>query len=70
MAPTILIVGATGNTGRSVVETLPQLLQNTKLSSHRILALTRSRDSAAAKKLAEISGVEVTEKNWTEIDDQ
>ena len=70
MAPTILIVGATGNTGRSVVETLPKLLQNTKLSSYRILALTRSKDSAIAKKLAEISGVEVAEKNWTEIDDQ
>jgi uncharacterized protein YbjT (DUF2867 family) len=70
MAPTILIVGATGNTGRSVVETLPKLLKNTKLSSHRILALTRSKDSAAAKKLADISGVEVAEKNWTEIDDQ
>ena len=70
MAPTILIVGATGNTGRSVVETLPKLLQNTKLSSYRILALTRSKGSAAAKKLAKISGVEVLEKNWTAIDDQ
>lgn len=70
MAPTILIVGATGNTGRSVVETLPKLLQNTKLPFYRILALTRSKGSASAKKLAEISGVEVIEKNWTEIDDQ
>ena len=69
MASTILIVGATGNTGRSVVETLPKLLQDTKLSSHRILALIRSKDSTAAKKLAEISGVEVAEKNWTENDD-
>ena len=70
MAPTVLIVGATGNTGRSVVETLPKLLQNTKLPFYRILALTRSKDSASAKKLAQISGVEVIEKNWTEIDDQ
>jgi len=70
MAPTILIVGATGNTGRSVVETLPELLRDTKLSSYRILALTRTKDSAAAKKLAEISGVEVAEKNWTDIDDE
>lgn len=69
MAPSILIVGATGNTGRSVVETLPKLLQDTKLSSYRILALTRSKDSAAAKKLSEISSVEVIEKNWTEIND-
>jgi uncharacterized protein YbjT (DUF2867 family) len=70
MVPTILIVGATGNTGRSVVETLPKLLQGTSLSSHRILALTRSRNSAPAQKLAQIPGVEVAEKNWTDIDDQ
>ncbi|KAL2814048.1 hypothetical protein BJX63DRAFT_442706 [Aspergillus granulosus] len=50
MAPTILIAGATGNTGRSVTETLPRLLKTSKaLSDHRILALTRSLDSPAAK---------------------
>lgn len=70
MAPTVLIVGATGNTGRSVVETLPKLLQGTELAFHRTIALTRSKDSAAAQKLAKISGVEVAEKNRTEIDDQ
>jgi uncharacterized protein YbjT (DUF2867 family) len=70
MTPTILIVGATGNTGRSVVETLPKLLQGTGLSHHRILALTRSLDSAAAQELAKSPSVEVAEKNWTEIDDE
>lgn len=69
MAPTILIAGATGNTGRSVVETLPKLLQGTELASYRILALTRSKDSAAAQNLATIPGVEVVEKNWTTLDD-
>ena len=67
MAPTILIAGATGNTGRSVTETLPRLLKTNKaLSEHRILALTRSLDSPSAKKLATLPGVEIVEKNWVE----
>ncbi|RHZ60116.1 NmrA-like family protein [Aspergillus thermomutatus] len=48
MAPTILIVGATGNTGRSVAETLPKLLKSKSsnaLSEHRVIALTRSSAS-------------------------
>ena len=69
MAPTILIVGATGNTGRSVVETLPKLLKTTKLASHRIIALTRSANSSAAQALAKLPGVELAEQNWVEIDD-
>ncbi|KAJ5548348.1 hypothetical protein N7513_005582 [Penicillium frequentans] len=68
MAPTILIVGATGNTGRSVVETLPKLLQaSNNLSQHRIIALTRSSKSPAAQELAKLPGVELVELNWTEI---
>lgn len=69
MAPTVLIVGATGNTGRSVVETLPKLLENTKLASHRILALTRDASSPAAQALASLPRVEIAEQNWVEIDD-
>ncbi|KAJ9652736.1 hypothetical protein H2198_008008 [Neophaeococcomyces mojaviensis] len=68
MAPTFLVVGATGNTGKGVVETLPKLLKASKVfSSHRILALTRSKDSAVAQQLAKLPGVEVAEQNWTEI---
>lgn len=68
MAPTILIVGATGNTGRSVVETLPKLLKNNpSLAQHQILALTRSKESPAAQKLAAVPGVEVAEQHWNEI---
>lgn len=68
MAPPILIVGATGNTGRSVTETLPGLLKlSNTLSGHRIIALTRSVTSPAAQQLAKLSGVEVVEKNWVEI---
>ncbi|KAK5729544.1 hypothetical protein LTR17_011847 [Elasticomyces elasticus] len=69
MSPTILVVGATGNTGRSVVKTLPGLLKNTRLSSHKILALTRSTESPAAKALAQLPGVELAQHNWVEIDE-
>ncbi|GAB7324975.1 hypothetical protein MBLNU13_g08780t1 [Cladosporium sp. NU13] len=69
MAPTILIVGATGNTGRSVVETLPKLIENTELASHRVLALTRDVSSPAAQALANLPGVELAEQNWVEIED-
>jgi len=68
MAPTVLIVGATGNTGRSVVETLPKLLKASEtFSGHRVLALTRSLNSPAAERLAKVPGVEVAEQNWVEI---
>jgi uncharacterized protein YbjT (DUF2867 family) len=68
MAPTILIVGATGNTGRSVTETLPTLLKTSNtLADHRIIGLTRSLNSPAAQQLARLPGVEVVEQNWVEI---
>lgn len=66
--PTILVAGATGNTGRSVVETLSNLLKShNTLSGHRILATTRSLESQAAQKLAQLPGVDVVEQNWVEI---
>ncbi|KAF8915615.1 NmrA-like family protein [Dissophora ornata] len=68
MAPTILIVGATGNTGRCTVESLSQLLSSTTaLSGHRILALTRALSSPASQQLAKLPGVEVAEMNWVDI---
>ncbi|GKU12648.1 unnamed protein product [Fusarium langsethiae] len=68
MAPAILIVGATGNTGRGITQTLPELLRQSKtLSSHRIIALTRSANSTEAQRLAKIPGVEVVEQNWVDI---
>jgi hypothetical protein len=36
-------------------------------SSHRILAFTRSKDSAVAQQLAKLPGVEIAEQNWTEF---
>jgi uncharacterized protein YbjT (DUF2867 family) len=68
MAPTILIAGATGNTGYSLTETLPSLLKSSNtLSGHRVIALTRSATSPAAQKLAKLPGVEIVEQNWVEI---
>ncbi|KAG2421720.1 hypothetical protein HFD88_005696 [Aspergillus terreus] len=68
MSPTILIVGATGNTGRSVTETLPQLLKSSNaMSDHRVIALTRSLNGAVAQQLAKTPGVEMIEKDWVEI---
>jgi uncharacterized protein YbjT (DUF2867 family) len=69
MARTFLIVGATGNTGRGVLETLPTLIKNSeKFSGHRILALTRDVNSVSSQKLVnELSGFEIAEKNWTDI---
>lgn len=67
MAPTILIIGATGNTGKSVVRHLPKLLESNTIN-YRILALTRSLDSPASQTLAKLPGVEMLEKDWTTID--
>ncbi|KAJ6076660.1 hypothetical protein N7499_008641 [Penicillium canescens] len=68
MTPSILIVGATGNTGRAVAQTLPKLLRSSStLSKHRIIALTRSSGSSVAQELGKIKGVEVIEQNWVEI---
>ncbi|KAL2822081.1 hypothetical protein BJX63DRAFT_417855 [Aspergillus granulosus] len=57
-APSILLVGATGNTGHST---------SNALSNHRMIAPTRSLDSPAAKQLAKLPGIEMIEKNWVEI---
>jgi uncharacterized protein YbjT (DUF2867 family) len=67
MAPTILVIGATGNTGKSVVRDLPKLLEASN-SSYRILGLTRSVDSPASRKLSKLPKVEMLEKDWTTID--
>ncbi|KAK6600588.1 hypothetical protein H4I96_07914 [Botrytis cinerea] len=68
MAPTILIVGATGNTGRSVVKTLSDSINNNKkVAGHRIIALTRSLDSFTAQTISKLPNVTIEEKNWVDI---
>ncbi|OBT60550.1 hypothetical protein VE03_10168 [Pseudogymnoascus sp. 23342-1-I1] len=64
-----LIVGATGNTGRSVVSTLSDFTQkpNHHLASYRLVAQTRSASSDAAKQLASLPNVSILEKNWIDI---
>ena len=70
MSPTVLIAGATGNTGVAVVETLSKLqAANTDpiLSNRRIVAHSWSADSRIAQHLASLSGVSVAEKLWVDI---
>ena len=66
MSPSLLVVGATGNTGRGVVETLSNSIQG-HTAGYRILALTRSSKSATAQQLSRLPNVTIVETNWTEI---
>ncbi|KAL1792974.1 hypothetical protein ACET3X_009481 [Alternaria dauci] len=71
MSPSFLIVGATGNTGRGVVEILSDTIQaSSAFSKHRIIAQTRSATSATAQEFAKLSNVEVVELNWSTITSQ
>ncbi len=65
MVPTILVIGATGNTGKSVVRNRSELVKG---KGYRNLGLTRSLQNVAAKELAKLTGVGMQEKDWTEID--
>ncbi|KAL4770844.1 hypothetical protein BDW60DRAFT_191524 [Aspergillus nidulans var. acristatus] len=66
--PTILIVGATGNTGQAVTTTLPSLLKaSSTLAHYRVLGLTRSLDTPTAQHLSSLPGVVMQEKTWTDI---
>ncbi|KAH7390082.1 hypothetical protein BKA64DRAFT_112608 [Cadophora sp. MPI-SDFR-AT-0126] len=69
MAPSILVVGATGNTGRSVVSTLSDLIQvpTSPVASYRLIAQTRSASGDAAKQLASLPKVSILEQNWLDI---
>lgn len=66
--PTFLVAGATGNTGRAVVETLTKLMaSDSKFSDYRILATTRSKNGNTAQALSRLDRVEVVEQKWVEI---
>jgi uncharacterized protein YbjT (DUF2867 family) len=68
MAPTILIIGATGNTGRETVRTLSKFLATSQaFSGYRLLAQTRSPNSPAAQQLANLPHVEVEGCHWPGI---
>jgi uncharacterized protein YbjT (DUF2867 family) len=68
MAPTILIVGATGNTGRETVRTLSKLLASSQtFHNYRLLVQTRSSNSSAAQQLAKLPHVDLEEYHWPEI---
>ncbi|KAL4735390.1 NmrA-like family protein [Aspergillus similis] len=66
--PTILIIGATGNTGQAVTATLPALLKaSSTLAHYRVLGLTRSLDTLIARHLSSLPGVAMQEENWPDI---
>src|SRR5690554_4830926 len=66
MPHNILIIGATGNTGRSVLAHLPALLTSAGLD-YQILALTRSLTSPVSQSLSLLPRVAILEKDWTTI---
>ncbi|KAF2032126.1 hypothetical protein EK21DRAFT_87503 [Setomelanomma holmii] len=66
MTLTILVIGATGNTGQSVVRHLPQLLEHST-TKYRIVGLTRSLDSPTTQKFAKIQ-MSKCKRDWTTID--
>jgi uncharacterized protein YbjT (DUF2867 family) len=70
MSPSILIVGATGNTGGGVVDTVLALAPNTPFANHTVIALTRNAQGSSAKALASKYGgrLQIIEKDWTMID--
>ncbi|KAL5343408.1 hypothetical protein BJX70DRAFT_354098 [Aspergillus crustosus] len=68
MGLTILVIGATGNTGKSVVRNLPTLLEShSSTARYRVLGLTRSLNSPVSQNLAVLPHVEMQEKDWTTI---
>ena len=69
MSPSILIVGATGNTGVGVVDTIMQLAPKTSFANHDIIALTRdTKGSSAQAMAAKHESLRLIEKDWTMID--
>ena len=64
--PSILVVGATGNTGRGVVQTLADFASKGQCA-FKIIGLTRDVKSASSKALAALEHVEMLETNWTDI---
>jgi uncharacterized protein YbjT (DUF2867 family) len=66
--PAILVVGATGNTGKNVVRTLSSLLPRIpRLSTYQILAQTRNASSSAAQTLSRLPNVKIVEEFWPKI---
>lgn len=68
MTPTLLIVGATGNTGKACIRTVSEEAEGSGYRDYRIIGLTRDANSTASKELAKIPKVEMMEKNWSLID--
>jgi uncharacterized protein YbjT (DUF2867 family) len=68
MAASFLIVGATGNTGQRVVETLSaDIKKDFTFANYTIIALTRSKLSGTAQRLSKLPNLEFIEQTWSEI---
>lgn len=68
-APSILVVGATGNTGGGFIHTLADSIhKSSRFANHRIIGLTRNAQSETARRLASIPNVTMMEQDWTMID--
>jgi uncharacterized protein YbjT (DUF2867 family) len=71
MSASVLVVGATGNTGVNVVKTLATHISSSEvLANHRIIAVTRSRSNTVAQELAKLPRVDVEEISWPTITSQ
>jgi uncharacterized protein YbjT (DUF2867 family) len=68
MPQSFLVVGATGNTGGAVLRHLADTLASIdQFSKHRIIGLTRNKNSNVSKELAKLPRVEMIEQDWTMI---
>jgi uncharacterized protein YbjT (DUF2867 family) len=67
----ILVIGATGNTGSSVVKHLSRLIASLPSAADQprhIIAVTRKANNPAATQLSKLEHVEVQEQDWLSID--
>lgn len=66
--PSILVVGATGNTGGGVLQHLTEALpKSERFSTYRIIGLTRDTNGSKAKELAKLPRVDMIAQDWTLI---
>lgn len=69
--PSILVVGATGNTGGGVLQHLTEALpKSDQFSKYRIIGLTRDTNGKKAQELAKLPHVEMIAQDWTLINSE
>lgn len=63
----ILVIGATGNTGVGVVEKLSDIISAQKIPLFRVIAVTRDSKSEISQKLSSLPHVKIEEKYWPDL---